>query len=58
MLDGWLKPGWQAADAETAVLESRNFLDDEKKTVTVEFGDDGENGLAGEPTRAAAPWKR
>jgi hypothetical protein len=38
-LDGWLKPGWQAADAETAVLESRNFLDDEKKTVTVKFGE-------------------
>lgn len=41
-LDGWLKPGWQAADAETALLESRNFLDKKKKTVTVEFADDGE----------------
>jgi very-short-patch-repair endonuclease len=45
-LDGWLKPGWQAADAETAVLESRNSLDDEKRTVTVEFGDDGERVAA------------
>ena len=46
VLDGWLKPGWQAVDAETTVLESRNFLDDKKKTVTVEFGDDGERVTA------------
>lgn len=45
-LDGWLKPGWQAADAETSVLESRNFLEDEKKTVTVEFADDGKRVVA------------
>jgi very-short-patch-repair endonuclease/transcription elongation GreA/GreB family factor len=45
-LDGWLKPGWQAANDEAAVLESRNFLDDEKKTVTVEFVDDGERVAA------------
>ena len=34
-LDGWLKPGWQLVDAEAEVLESRNFVDREKKTVTV-----------------------
>lgn len=56
-LDGWLKPGWQAADAEVAVLESRNFLDDEKKTVTVEIGDDGERIAALNVWRAVrAKW--
>lgn len=39
-LDGWLKPGWQSVDAEAEVLESRNFLDRETKTVTVAFADD------------------
>ena len=45
-LDGWLKPGWQAADAEVAVLGSRNFLDEEKETMTVAFEDDGERAAA------------
>lgn len=40
-LDGWLKPGWQAADAETTVLESRNFLEG-NKTITVAFKEDAE----------------
>ncbi len=38
-LDGWLKPGWQSMEAEAEVLESRNFVDREKKTVTVAFSD-------------------
>jgi very-short-patch-repair endonuclease len=41
-LDGWLKPGWQVADAETDILKSRNYLDDDNKTVTVEFEIDEE----------------
>ena len=45
-LDGWLKPGWQAAEAETAVLESRNFLDEVTETVTVAFDADGERVAA------------
>ena len=46
VLDGWLKPGWQVADAETAVLESRNFWDDEEKTVTVDFAEDDDRVAA------------
>ena len=45
-LDGWLKPGWQSGDAEAEVLESRNFVDREKKTVTVAFGDDAQRVTA------------
>lgn len=40
-LNGWLKPGWQSADEEAEVLESRNFLDKER-TITVPFADDRE----------------
>ncbi len=39
-LEGWLKPGWKAADIEPAVLESRNFLDEDGETATVAFLDD------------------
>lgn len=41
-LDGWLKPGWKEVDAKVNVLESRNFLNDKKETVTVAFKDDAE----------------
>jgi hypothetical protein len=37
MLEGWIKPTWQSVDAEVEVLESQNFINDEKETVTVEF---------------------
>src|SRR5271170_7628794 len=39
-LDGWLKPGWQSAEAEAEVLASRNFLDDENGSITIAFEDD------------------
>ena len=39
-LEGWLNPGWQVANAEIAVLESQNFLDVDRNTITVAFGDD------------------
>lgn len=42
ILDGWLKPGWQSVDEEAEVLESRNFQDKEKQTITVAFADDRE----------------
>src|SRR5713101_7973258 len=41
-LDGWLKPNWQSVDAEVEVLESRNFVNKEKETITVRFDDDHE----------------
>jgi len=41
-LDGWLKPNWQSVDAEVEVLESRNFINKEKETITVRFVDDAE----------------
>jgi very-short-patch-repair endonuclease len=41
-LDGWLKPNWQSVDAEVEVLESRNFVSEEKETVTVRFDDEQE----------------
>lgn len=40
ILDGWLKPGWQSVDEEAEVLESWNFQNKEKQTVTVAFSDD------------------
>ena len=40
LLDGWLKPGWGAVEAQVDVLPARNFPDEEKETVTVGFGDD------------------
>jgi very-short-patch-repair endonuclease len=40
ILDGWLKPGWQAYDGDVEVLVSRNFLDENKDTVTVMFDED------------------
>lgn len=45
-LDGWLKPGWQSVDEEAEVLESRNFQDKEKQTITVAFADDRERVAA------------
>lgn len=41
-LDGWLKPNWQSVDAEVEVLESRNFVNEEKETITVRFDDEHE----------------
>jgi very-short-patch-repair endonuclease len=40
VLEGWLKPSWQAMEAEASVLESRNFPDKDKGSITVEFGAD------------------
>ena len=45
-LDDWLKPGWQSVDEEAEVLESRNFQDKEKRTITVAFADDRERVAA------------
>jgi very-short-patch-repair endonuclease len=46
VLDGWLKPGWQSAGTETEVLESRNFQDNEKGSVTIAFEDDNKRTAA------------
>jgi very-short-patch-repair endonuclease len=46
ILDGWLKPGWQSVDEETDLLESRNFQEKEKQTITVAFADDRERVAA------------
>lgn len=40
VLDGWLKPGWQAVEAEIEFLPSRNLADSEKGSVSVAFEDD------------------
>ena len=40
LLDGWLNPTWQSVDAEVEVLQSRNFVNKEKETVTIQFVDD------------------
>lgn len=45
-LEGWLKPGWHSVDTEPEVLDSRNFIDKEKRTVTVAFADDGQRRSA------------
>ena len=45
-LDGWLKPGWQSVKEEAGVLESRNFQDSEKQTITIAFADDQERVAA------------
>jgi hypothetical protein len=42
VLEGWIKPTWQSVDAEVEVLESQNFINDEKETVTVGFVDKSE----------------
>ena len=42
VLDGWLKSGWQSVDAEAEVLESRNFVDREEKTITIRFANDAQ----------------
>jgi hypothetical protein len=42
LLNDWLKPTWQSVDAEVEVLDSRNFVSDEKETITVRFEDDPE----------------
>ena len=39
-LDGWLKPTWQSVDAEVEVLQSRNFVNKETETITIQFVDD------------------
>jgi hypothetical protein len=41
-LDGWLKSSWQSVDGEVEVLESRNFVNKEKETITVRFDDEHE----------------
>ena len=41
LLEGWLKPGWGAVEAEVDVLRTRNFRDETGETVTVGFSDDG-----------------
>lgn len=46
ILDGWLNPGWQSANAEAQVLELRNFRGKEKQTTTVAFTDDHERTAA------------
>jgi very-short-patch-repair endonuclease len=40
LLDGWLNPTWQSVDAEVEVLHSRNFVNKEKETVTIQFVDE------------------
>lgn len=45
-LDGWLNPGWQDANADAEVLESRNVRDDKDATVTIAFADDYERVAA------------
>jgi len=42
LLNDWLKPTWQSVDAEVEVLESRNFVSNEKETVTIQFADNPE----------------
>ena len=44
-LDGWLKPGWQAAQAEVEVLASRNFPSKETGSISVQF-EEGEDRVA------------
>lgn len=46
VLDGWLRPGWEAVEAKAEVLPSRNFPDKEKGSITVEFGADEERSNA------------
>src|SRR5271165_3372595 len=40
VLDGWLEPGWQSVESEVEVLQSRNFPDVEKGSITLEFAAD------------------
>jgi hypothetical protein len=40
LLDDWLKPSWQSIDGDVEVLESQNFISNEKETITVGFVDD------------------
>jgi very-short-patch-repair endonuclease len=40
VLDDWLKPTWQTVDGEVEVLESRNFVNNARETITVQFADD------------------
>lgn len=56
-LDGWLKPGWQAARAEVEVLASRNFPNKETGSITVQF-EEGEKRVAALEawTAARARW--
>src|SRR5437016_2694164 len=42
VLKDWLKPTWQSVDAEVEVLQSRNFVNEQKQTITVEFADHAE----------------
>ncbi len=57
VLDGWLKPGWQSVESEVDVLQSRNFPDVEKGSVTVEFAADEMRVTAlREWTIARAKW--
>lgn len=51
ILEGWLKPNWQIWGNEVDVLRSRNYSDEERQSVTVQFSDD--------PNRVSAfnEWK-
>jgi very-short-patch-repair endonuclease/energy-coupling factor transporter ATP-binding protein EcfA2 len=42
VLTDWLKPTWQSVDSQVEVLESRNFINKDKETVTVRFADNSE----------------
>ena len=46
LLDGWLKPGWEAVEVKVDVLRTRNFRDETRGTVTVGFSDDGARVVA------------
>src|SRR5829696_7845975 len=46
VLEGWLKPDWQAVDAEVELLEWRNYQNEEKQTITVAFADSPERVAA------------
>ncbi len=48
VLDGWLDPGWQSVESEVEVLQSRNFPDVEKGSITLEFAADEMRVIADE----------
>jgi len=57
LLDGWLKPGWQSAEAQVEMLASRNFPDKKEGTETVAFENDEERVIAfNEWTIARTKW--
>ncbi|HKI01091.1 MAG TPA: AAA domain-containing protein [Thermoanaerobaculia bacterium] len=46
VVEGWLKPGWQAVDAGVELLESRNYLNEGQQTITAAFVDSPERVVA------------